>query len=296
MALKSDLRKVIKEELSINNDVMVATNSLARNVVDDVMSNFKTMAKSLKPGIKVYDGSGRYTVIFNGHVVKISIGVKYFHFSNKEIYETYKYEIDCNYATSSSDGRYNFINLYCYGINGTPNITEIKASLQHEIEHLYQANRGDKKISTFDKVYDIAARNLFNKGNKALMYLSNIIYYSYEYEQDGYVNGLYSELINNENPTPRWEDIKESSAYVGIMVLRKSLRIIEKNREKKSVTDTALNNFSMDVETIISMGKKAEKRFLQKIGKVLIKVRKDREEKGVKFENTKPWITDYFLS
>lgn len=126
-----------------------------------------------------------------------------------------------------------------------------------------------------DSIYINASKNLLND-NEALKHVSNVLYYSYSFEQDGYVNGLYADLMTNTSIILSWDNIKDSSAYTGYAMLSKSLEIISKNKDKKSVIDSC-NMYNITVNELLKNGYTAKERFIRKIGNVIIKARKDKQ-------------------
>lgn len=291
-SLKGSIRSVIKEELSINSYVLSKSSEIVGKICKDIYENFKENAIAVKPGIKRYKSNFVEFLEYNGNH-KLYVKVNYFHFATNNIYDANKYSINCDYATSfSMKGIYD-ITVYCYGIGGTVNKAVVQSNVQHELEHIFQEMSGSKKIGEFDEVYALAQKNLFSE-DKATMYASNLIYYSYAFEQDGYVNSLYAELIDKDEPMPRWEDIKDTSAYVALSMIRKALRVVEKNKSNNKILN-AVQQYGFAVEDLLKQGKTAEKRLLTKIGKVLIKIRKDKEAQGIKFECTNPKFLPYFI-
>jgi hypothetical protein len=107
---------------------------------------------------------------------------------------------------------YIILRLHLIRINGVPDPGNFDEVIQHEVNHAYQIFLKDKKTSFINKdkspvskktlnkwfrVYEIAKNNI-NSDNIYIKKLSNIFYYLDEKEQDGYVNGLFSNLINSK--------------------------------------------------------------------------------------------------
>jgi hypothetical protein len=98
------------------------------------------------------------------------------------------------------------LSLHLSTINGIPHPPMFQEVIQHEVNHLYQrwenANNSQRHSkNTYGKwspMYQIAKGNTDNK-NRYISSISKVFYYLDRREQDSYANGLYANLMNNEN-------------------------------------------------------------------------------------------------
>lgn len=274
--INENIKQAIREELSINSQVSDFAYEIYKEVVENISKNYSSNATHLD-GYGIYEFS--FKKVFNEK--KVLISVNYFNFKSwSDYYFKSKETIDCKYGTSQSDGdKMNFITVYCYGISGRLDKASTLDTIQHEVEHIFQAISGQKQITIFDSNYSFAAQHLMDNENKILKLISSLVYYSYEYEQDAYVNGLYAMLMNSEYPTPSWDEIKQSEAYTALKKLRTSISVYINPDEafKRKSEDIARERFGMSLNSILKKAFQADSRLVKKIGKVLIKVKKDKK-------------------
>ena len=278
------LKQIIKEELSVNNEVIMVVQKICNKIIKIVPTVEGEILKNRVVKRKFHFSE---TILNN----KISIQVINYNFvTPDEISRNPK--LDYETSTSSSDGgKYNFLFINCYSVNGEINRKSLFDTVYHEIEHIFQAQKGNKQIKTFDALYHMLPQYL-NCKNYPLKYASRILYCSYAYEQDAFVNGLYG-FISQLGIIPQWKDIKTSQAYKSLENLRNALSFLQKNINNEKYNDEIKKVFGYTISQILKIGKQTEKRFLEKVGKVLIKHRNE-----ILFENiiirTNNGITKYF--
>lgn len=268
-SIMSGIRKAIREELSVSSAVAESANGILR------------LFKESFVGGKTRRTDRGYYVLHEctltdrilGNSTKI--GFRIYNFKTQESYDRLKYEIDCDRANSmcNVNRKLCFINVSVHAVENRIDYAQLHDSIQHEVEHIFQTLKGSRALTVPDDKYMSAVTNIYSE-NKGLKYIANAIYYSYDYEQDAFVNGLYGYLMDSESPIPQWSDITESDAYVAVEMLRKSIRVLTKNRQK--LAERCMNVFGISIDDVISNAVSAERRLLGKIGKVLIKVRNDK--------------------
>lgn len=289
--LKSLLMEAVKEELSISNKVTNEASKIYSEILNKVKEEYASKKES-KNGYTILD-TYLGSQVFG---LKLFARIVLHNFKTKEVYDSLRQTIDCNYASSSTDGKkIAYAWLYFSAISGKIIHNELFDSVQHEIEHIYQAIQGNTNITKLDKYYSIAASNISNTNNESLMHVSRIIYFSKDYEQDGYVNGLYASLMNDNNTyIPTWEDIKQPEAYKSLKMLNNALVFVDNNQDNPSLANI-LTRFNTTPQALLKYGQTQEKRFLRKIGKVLIKVRQDKAKQSGNHLPTGPGGETLFL-
>lgn len=266
--IKYDIRTAINEELSINNDVTSLSNSIF-NTIKDIFSHGKTT--NIKKNGYV-ECKGNFYQSLNGY--KINVCFTIFNFRSNEDYEQNIEYLSDNFSyATKADKKLYFLTVYGYAVNNKLQVEDIVDSIQHEVEHIFQGSIGKKSLNTNDNLY-LSAINHINDGN-ILGIIANTIYFSYDYEQDAIVNGLYAQLMSSENPVPRWDDIVDTQIYDSIEFLKKSILVL--SLKKHWLQDKCRNTFGITIDNVILNAKKAYKRLINKVGKVLIKVNKDRQ-------------------
>ena len=121
-----------------------------------------------------------------------------------------------------------------------------------------------------------------------------ILYLSQKWEQRAYANGVYQYLINHKYPEHSRLNIKETQLYGGLINLKKSVKLLQSMTEPyqhpfaRSVLIILKNNFGIQFEQLIDIGKKTIENIIRILGRTLSKVEYDlsKKEKGeVEFPN-----------
>ena len=262
------LKQIIKEELSVNNEVITIVQKICNKIIKTIPTiegvNLKNKNRVVKRKFNIKE-----TILNNSIMIQVT---NYNFVTPDEIYRNPK--LDYETSTSSSDGgKYNFIFITCYSVNGKVDMKSLYDTVYHEVEHIFQAQKGNKQIKTFDALYQILPEYL-NCKNYSLKHASRVLYYSYTYEQDAFVNGLYG-FISQLGIIPQWKDIKTSQAYKSIEKLRNAIVFLQKNINNENYNEEIKKTFNYTIPQLIKIGKQTEKRFLEKLGKVLIKHRNE---------------------
>ena len=154
--------------------------------------------------------------------------------------------------------------------------------IQHEVEHLYQQSNADAELPK-DKNYSVAY-SILRTGKPTYddlaIQTALVLYYSYSFEQDGFVNGLYQYLINGRG-LYGWEEIGDTDAVQALNKMRDGIRYIKQQPQKE--VEHILNKwFKLSYDTFVNLVDKAEKRFVKKIGRVLYKHREEMIQNGAR--------------
>ena len=274
------LSEMVKEELSINNRILSFTNELGNKITKNLNTTEKT---------NVYDGvtSEKFTL---GHIelddYEITVAVTNVDFRDRktfdELYQKYKNYIEYSYTSPLMERKQLFIYLHSCSISGGLVKSITLDNLQHELEHCYQMILNNEVLPK-DKNYSVTF-NTINSGldEKELEYIiSEALYYSYSFEQDGYVNGLYQYMVNSETPMVDLKDIANSPACDAYFKLKRYIGIIEK-ADKDDVSKILKNKFGLGYNRYIELLHKASRRFIKKIGNILALHRMRAVENGVR--------------
>lgn len=275
------IEKIIQEELSISQNVL----NIASSIIEDIKNGLKqTKGTPLNDNKRIYYRKLKLkNVILDKNVY---INVDHYNFHDSNVKTNSNIDVD---TSLSSSGAINIIQITCYSISGKLVENKLLDSLFHEIEHIYQSIKGSIKLKIPDKLYNIAHNNLY-VDDIFIKASAWIIYYSYNYEQDAFVNGLYG-FIKNQGPLPQWENLKESDAYKSLLGIRKYREILFKIHDDSQIQRI----FNLSVDKIIKMSKAAEKRLLNKIGKILIKHQNDMINEGTIFHFNPPGIRKFIF-
>lgn len=274
------LSEVVKEELSISNRILSLTNNFGAEISKRLNTTEK---KQIESGVTkeqfILD-----KVDFDGYSINIS--VTNINFLNRvifnDLFQKYKSYIEYSYTSPLMERKKLFVYIHSCSISGGLVKNVVMDNLQHELEHCYQIIL-NKAILPKDNNYSIAFNTLnSNLNEKELEYIiSEALYYSYSFEQDGYVNGLYQYINNSKTPMIELNDIMDSPACEVYFKLKKYINIIEKNN-KVEVDKILKNKFNLTYNKYINILNKACKRFAKKIGNVLALHRIKRINSGIR--------------
>ena len=292
---KKRLTNIINEELSIADEVASKANEISLRIIDKINNTESEDCDipSTKKKCVAFDCD------FKG--CSVSVSVNYHNFLTKEALEDANGKFD---FLSSSSGKISpslwMVRINCYGISGGIVKEDLYDSVQHEFEHIYQGEMGDDSLTEIDINYAVIANGL-SSSNENVRKISEILYASKNNEQDAMINGLYAVLMKRKAPVPCWQDIKESEIYAWLLKIRNGLEYIVSHYSEKGLYDICRDMFGISIDKVLKIGEVAENRILTKIGKVLIKVRKDKMAEGVAFRLTskakpQPYFEDYRLS
>lgn len=276
--IRKRINESINEELSIADDVYRTSQNILETIINRIQKEPYT---KFKEGIKIQRFS------FNEYLLsrKIVISVIHYNFGNK-----YYFEKNSSLINYDDGDRYNIIKIFCYSLSGALDRASAMNTIQHEVEHIYQGLKGSKNITQFNSLYTKAIQELNRNTNIENKILSNVIYLSYKFEDDGYINGLYGFLMEKEE-LPTFENIKQTPVYKLLLQFREQLNIIIRNKENYNLL--AFNTYGITISSIFKKARNAEKYLINRIGKIIIKVTKDKKSKGNFLATTKGKITDF---
>ena len=213
------LQKIINEERGISTELQNLTYDIYDKIADEIKSNKISMFYSndirYKSGEFSYDN-------FLGRTIKIK-----YHYYNFISSEAYRLKCDkINYICRAINDY--AVEITVYAISGTIQKVNLLESLVHELEHLYQYNKAGKVFSA-NEVYEYALKLKKECGKWTLPYcIGDAIYLSRRYEQDAYMNGLYTKLMNCEFPSDFDEVFHNSDIYHALKRLKFYLGEIKK--------------------------------------------------------------------
>lgn len=271
------LSEGIREELSINNRVSELTGLLLNQINDKVKSKEK---------VKIVNGVFKQSfslepIEINGY--NLIVNVTNFEFINRDtfnlLYSQYKSFIESSKTLPMLEKKKFYIYLHTCSISGGLRTNISSDNLQHEIEHCFQmSNVG--YILPKDGNYTKAFSIINTENENTLTYkVALALYYSYPFEQDGFVNGLYQYIENSEQPVVEWFDIENTSAYEAFSNLNNIIKEI-KSTNTNEISKILNDIFKMTYEHYISLIESGKDRFIHKIGKVLAKHRMDAIKNG----------------
>ena len=268
--IEHNINKVIKEELSISMAVDSEASALMNQIIDKINQTKSVKSEKLPPDVSVKNCDMSYD--FKNK--KLLLSIICYNFKDNETYQKYQNYIDTTSKVNCNKERFVFGFIKCVSVCGTVIKTDLQNTLIHELNHIYQTCMGSTKIINKNYHYLSIFQNLNNK-DEMIRKLAQSLYYSYDFEQDGFVNELYTTLMNHHQIVD-WNVIKNTEIYNILHKMREMLKYVENNINDKKLNEILFNNFKLNTNRYIHRLTKGIKRLENKIGKVLIKHRKDK--------------------
>lgn len=191
--------------------------------------------------------------------------------------------------------KYNFFNLkfkvdiknyisinenYLYRLGGNTKIGRRQMTLEikiddpkyfedivtHEILHIFQYNKNQKKYERKDALYKILSKirkNIENYSDLDILF-AQALYISYDFEQDAMVHGLFKDLQQYEIDNIQFK-LKETDEYKFLVDLRYAIKNIDQFDE--SLFDNKLSKFAF-----LNRLQKAEQRYSTKINHIVQRI------------------------
>ena len=257
---EEQLKKLIKEELGVSEKVIAASNELFRMLMEKISEGFKNGQKEIT--MSQFSSS----FIFMWGDIKISVHFDVFNYRNNEFYEYSK--VGANASSAWVSKKLFFLWLTVPMVSGNVVGSDIKDSIQHELEHIFQQSMFGKPFSDAKRYAKM--RMSLESENENERKAARLVYACLKSEQEGFCNGMYSYLMSVPEPvsmhgimkTPAWKTYKEACEVFEEAANNEDL----KNEFKK---------YGLKLKTI----KKLLDNFAKRIGRVASKVKEDKYKK-----------------
>ena len=264
-------KDILKEELSISNDVNNITSKIKSIISNDYKQNKDNYSK-----YKTIDNNLDF-VFFNEIVVKyndININILY-HVLITNDEKTFNY-YKVKYPSKSSTYGFNLI-LFITAYNGYINWKNNSMSLQHEVEHLYQSYKMKKPILSDDKMKEYTIIDtLTNSNNFYDKVIGFTYYYYFKVEKNAIINGLYREIMD-ANQFALFEDplniIKNSPYYNNINLIKSVIN----NNDKLPLIVLSLSKINKTLKSYLRVANRMIDEYTKAFGRLLYKSKKDIE-------------------
>ena len=256
------IRELVKEELGIALEVTNTSNQIFQDILIDLREQTpeKTDICFIKTG----------SVNSSLHGVNFKVNYVCRNFSNKDLVENFDIDALTEGGSVFLDKRFVFVNVNLIAFNGSVDNKEALNTIQHEIEHIYQQIRANKRIPSDDLKYAKMKTDL--EGNdENRRYVARLVYLCYKSEQEGFINGTYAWCMTNDAMTPpyNYSNIKNSPAgklYTEMQELN------EKVFNNQQMIEIIVNEYNLNQNQVNKMLKE----FARRLGKVLVKVNFDK--------------------
>ena len=266
---KDDLLKSLNENLSINIKVEKETYLIYKKFLklfNEEKYNERIDSNCSKKIVRfVYNVFGEQEMIFIFNC-----------------YNIFKTNVDKNYyrqtfKLNKGNTLRNIIEINVEIFSGTKIETDIKGILQHELEHVFQKIKSGKSILYANKISKDLNKKIYLRAIKVLCSspsessieekrIAQMIYSHTDFEEDAFVNTLYSNLTNENQEKSEDEIIEASQAFRYYKSGKTLLTKIEQQPEKY---EKIISEYGFTVQNFLKLYKYYNKRFIMKIGKAL---------------------------
>lgn len=285
-----DITKIIKEELGIADEVKNTVNI----IYDRILQDSKNIEKEI-----IEDGTSlkyNYFAINDIFGNKLTVYYYIYNFVDKSFRKAFIRKEGENYLDSGSRHIYrnirnirklidNSVIIKIESISGIiQNVPNIKDTIQHELEHIYQQTKMEKEFGSADLNSFIMSKLYSND-----IYEKNIaeaLYMTFKSEIEGFSNGLYAfltELMKNGYGVGSLNiAFRKSEAFKKLQNAYKTKEYIEKHQNEPEVVKAIeeYNRFGITKDNIIEKIDDAIKEMNTRFGKAMIKAKKDYNEMG----------------
>ena len=264
----NELKEVLKEELSINNEVI----NISKKIFEEIKNNYlKSHKDNIDDGIYLYSSSFYESVLNKKFSVRYNIynflDINVFNKKNKS------YNITEGVSACLEGGIFIMMRVNGYCISGNLKEELLMDTIMHEVEHIFQQIKAGKTLPTDGLYNKYAQPKYIYSENELERIVSNLIYLTDKFEIDGMVNGLYGELKNIGGEGIAIEGLKKTytyEKYKEVFELFEKLKMFEISKINKILSDEGFNYIQFIKK--IEWGKRY---FINKIGKVFFKYKKD---------------------
>lgn len=236
----------LNEVLSISDEVIQESDKFCQIIRDKVNQEMKNMNTER---YVADDGYGKYITI---------------HF--KHNFFNLKFKIDVKNYISINEN-------YLYRLGGNTKIGRCQITLQikldepkyfedivtHEILHIFQYNKNQKKYERKDILYKILSKirkNIENYSDLDILF-AQALYISFNFEQDAMVHGLFKDLQQYETDDTQFK-LKETDEYKFLVDLRYAIKNIDQ-------FDESLFDNKLSKSAFLNRLQKTEQRYSTKI-------------------------------
>lgn len=197
-------------------------------------------------------------------------------------YNIFKTNVDKNYyrqffKLNKGHTIRNTIEINVEIFSGTKIETDIKGILHHELEHVFQKIKSGKNILYANKISKDLNKKIYLRAINVLRSSSSefsieekriaqMIYSHTDFEEDAFVNTLYSNLTDENQEKSEDEIIKTSAAFRYYKSGKTLLANIEQHPEDY---EEIIEQYGFTLQNFLKLYKYYNKRFIMKIGKVL---------------------------
>ena len=216
---------------------------------------------------------------------QIKIEWQYFSFYDKNTFFRYLQRLEKTRYNPNLNTMY----ITVWSIGGIIDSETLEGAVAHELTHNFQTINRNKSLLPNKKVkekYQNSDKNI-NKQKGLFKYIGIIVYLTYSFEQDAYLNAAYNYIMQEcGNGEPFLYIYSQTEAYNSLHKMRNILDIIKETLKDKQIKEMlsqhCVNEYNCSLEKIYNNGEKAYKRYARKLTRMYGQAIKDVEKKQIK--------------
>lgn len=185
---KGRIKQILKEELSISDDVK----DISKMCLDFIMEDSSKNKFDRKDTLEYKNGGHTLVPSMQGSTILEHKNFVFFLSYTVDNFESFDEAFMFIKSNGSYDFETNTLHINCIAVNGEINYKLIQPTIMHEVEHLLQSMMSKRPL--YGHLYKMAKSHL-NDGNPMIKHLASFIYYSNYAEIDARINGFYKELF-----------------------------------------------------------------------------------------------------
>ena len=267
-------QNILKEELSISNDVNKIVSQLKSVIGDNYNKNKDNINKYISlPNFQ--NSIFHNKIIVNLKNISISIVINYYVLLNASKNIESKY---LSLFKSSSDIEKYEIDLYLTALYNKIEWEKHSSTIQHEVEHMYQLFRKNKPLMTDKQLFFYNKMIILKNSSDYLTKIIGFTYYFYnKIEKNAFMNGIYREIIDSYVTglnTPTIELIKNTQIYKNIQVIKN----IVTNKDNWPDLEMRLKLYNITLKSYLKIANIMIQEYTKSFGRTLYKINKDIDE------------------
>ena len=261
MCLNESIQKAINEELGISNEIVQAAQELKETIISDY--------HNLKP-YKVFFDIKYYTNVIHTKIFDKHFKIQYVigNCKDKIAYQRHYSEF-----TGKTYLKNNCMYIVLGFINNVPQM-DVDSTTYHELTHVYQYIKRDndtlfqKRLEPlYNKSVEVTSKNIKYANSNCVennyFNLGFALYNSFKCEQDAFFHSFESEMKDFALMWP--SKIFDTEVYNNLRCIQYVIKDYDKLKKYVKIL------FGINEQEYLNILKKAEKRILRCIGRVLVK-------------------------
>ena len=273
--VKQLINESIDEELCISDEVMFTANKICNAICGE-----KTFDKTL-----IYNNPRVHSSINSFNINGIKIACTYYFFNNPKDYKEYMSNVKKEglKAESFFSHGLKLMFLDAVSISGKVRDEIIESSVMHEVEHLYQQERRGKPFhdDIGNKLYVATEGILKTCREENIRRVAIALYLSFDYEADAYLNELYSDMVAVEPDIFQMNEILKNSLLYRYLTISNNILTDIRSGNYDAIAEYSKYKVNINIETITRRISHSVSRISKKIGKVIVKAKKDTVERAM---------------